>query len=84
MAEFYDELFDVEDVPDFDVNVIFPDGSKVEMFLPTVPNVGDIMKGYIIEKIIVSENYKDGEFYGSIILNRREDLNESNRVLPEN
>lgn len=73
MSEFYDELFDVDDVPDYDVDLIFPDGGKLEMFLPNPPKVGDMLKGYIIERIELSENYKDGEFYGRIILKRRKE-----------
>lgn len=75
MSEFYDELFDVEDVPDYDVDVIFPDGTLLEMYLPNPPQVGDLLKGSIIEKIEVSEDYKDGEFYGRIILKPRKELN---------
>jgi len=73
MSEFYDELFDVEDIPDFDVDVIFPDGTKIEMFLPTKPQVGDILKGCVIKKIELNENYKDGEFYGRLILKHRKE-----------
>lgn len=73
MAEFYDELFNVEDIPDYDVDVIFPDGTKLEMYLPNPPKVGDMLKGYIIERIELSDNYKDGEFYARIILKKRKD-----------
>jgi hypothetical protein len=73
MAEFYDELFNVEDIPDYDVDVCFPDGTSVEMYLPTQPKVGDILKGFVIEKIEISKDYKDGEFYGRIILKRRKE-----------
>ncbi len=73
MSEFYDELFDVEDIPDYDVDVVFPDGTITEMFLPNKPKVGEILKGSIINKVIVSKDYVDGEFYARVELKRRKE-----------
>lgn len=77
MAEFYDEIFDVEDIPDYDVDVVFPGGGgMIEMFLPNQPKVGDILKGYVVDRIELNKDYKDGEFYGRIILKRKGNENE--------
>ena len=74
MAEFYDELFNVYIVEDFDVDVIYPDGSKDEMYLTKIPKRGDIIRGYIVEKIIPYEKNKENECEARIELIRKEDF----------
>ena len=74
MAEFYDELFDVYIPNDFDVDIIYPDGSKAEMFLIKIPKRGDIIRGYIVNKIIPYEKNKEFECEARIELIRKEDF----------
>jgi len=72
MAEFYDEIFDVGHVVDFDVDVIYPDGSKDEMYLIKMPKVGEMLRGYIISKVILNKNPKENELDARIELKRKE------------
>ena len=73
MAEFYDELLDVNIPNDIDVDVIYPDGSKDEMYLPKLPKVGEMLRGYIIEKIIIMEVKTENDCEARIELKRKED-----------
>ena len=74
MAEFYDELFNIDPIVDYDVDVIYPDGSKDEMFLNEIPKRGDIIRGYIVNKIIPYEKNKEFECEARIELIRKEDF----------
>lgn len=72
MAEFYDEVFyDGNQKDEYDVDIIYPDGSSTEMFLDEVPVIGDIIFGYVVNKVIKTENWKEGDCFARIELSRR-------------
>ena len=73
MVEFYDEVFDTGEI-DYDIDIIYPDGSKKEMFLSVMPKVGDKIFGCIVNKIIINENCKENECFARIELKRKEEL----------
>lgn len=73
MAEFYDELLNYEPIVDYDVDIIYPDGSKDEMFLNSIPKRGDIIRGYVVNKIIPYEKNKEFECEARVELIRKED-----------
>lgn len=72
MAEFYDEIFDDKKI-DFDVDIIYPDGSKEEMYLDNIPSRGEMMLGYIVNKILLYEKNKENECEARIELIRKKD-----------
>jgi len=74
MAEFYDEVLNYEPDVDYDIDVIFPDGTKVEMFVIEVPKVGDIIHGYIVNKIIPYVKNKEFTCEARIELIRKKDF----------
>lgn len=78
MAEFYDEVLDYEPDVDYDVDVIFPDGTKIEMFLTSIPKIGDMIRGYLVNKIIPYEKNKEFECEARIELIRKEDFKNEN------
>ncbi len=71
MAEFYDEVFDERKI-DYDVDIIYPDGTKTEMFLERIPKVGEMMFGHIVSKITLESISKDNECEARIELKRKE------------
>ncbi len=73
MAEFYDEVLNYEPDVDYDIDVIFPDGSKIEMFVNAVPKRGDIIRGYVVNKITPYEKNKEYECEARIELIRKKD-----------
>jgi len=73
MAEFFDEVFDYEPIVDYDVDIIYPDGSKDEMYLSEIPKIGDMIRGYIVCKITPYVKNKENECEARIELKRKED-----------
>jgi hypothetical protein len=74
MAEFYDELLNIDPIVDYDVDIIYPDGTKDEMYLETIPKRGDIIRGYIVDKIIHYKMNEKNECEARIELTRKEDF----------
>jgi len=73
MAEFYDELFDVLPINDMDVDIIYPDGSKSEMYVQKLPTIGEMFCGHIVDKVIINKKYKENECEARIELIRKKD-----------
>lgn len=73
MNKFYDELLDTNIPNDVDVDIIYPDGSKDEMYLPKLPKIGEMLRGYVIEKIIMMEVKTENDCEARIELKRKED-----------